>query len=368
MHPTTPESIGALLYEGALSAEHWSAGLDALRVVTQSEMFHHVAWDWQAQCVVAGLFNAQPPAEKVREYEQHLAPSDPRVPMVMTMPMGQVLYDHEHFTPRDMSRSPIYADWLASNRLRHSLGVPVFDGGGVREWVCLIRPLDHAHYGAETQALLRRLMPDLLRAAGLRARLAHTAGRAALGMAALETLPGQAVAVLDARGQARYLNPVALRTLQDPTHGLTACQGALAAREPAVQDALRARVVAACAARPRAGTLRVPRPGGALTVHVLPLRATHPLAAGRDESMALLAWTLPAAAPQAERLAALLGLSPAEARLALALSQGQSIKDFAQAQGCSWHTARTHMGNLLRKTGLRRQAEVAQLAQTLLPA
>ena len=66
-------------------------------------------------------------------------------------------------------------------------------------------------------------------------------------------------------------------------------------------------------------------------------------------------------------LAAALGLTDTEARLALALAQGLSLKDFAQAQGCSWHTARTHTKNLLHKTGLHRQHDVALLARGLLP-
>jgi DNA-binding CsgD family transcriptional regulator len=57
----------------------------------------------------------------------------------------------------------------------------------------------------------------------------------------------------------------------------------------------------------------------------------------------------------------LLGLTDAEARLALALAQGQSLKQFAAVQGCTWHTARTHAKNLMRKTGVHRQAELARL-------
>ena len=81
---------------------------------------------------------------------------------------------------------------------------------------------------------------------------------------------------------------------------------------------------------------------------------------------ALLVWAANAdAVLHAEQLAMLLGLTDTEARLALA--RGQSVKGFAAAQGCTWHTARTHSRNLLRKTGLHRQADLAGLVQSLLP-
>ena len=64
-------------------------------------------------------------------------------------------------------------------------------------------------------------------------------------------------------------------------------------------------------------------------------------------------------------LQALCGLTPTEARLALALTTGQSLHVFAQAEGCRWHTVRTHLRNTLRKSGYRRQLEQVQAVQAL---
>lgn len=103
-------------------------------------------------------------------------------------------------------------------------------------------------------------------------------------------------------------------------------------------------------------------------LHVLPLHPGHPLAqVHAQRPHAMLAWARGPAAPRVPELAAALGLTDTEARLALALAQGLLLKDFAQAQGCSWHTARTHTKNLLHKTGLHRQHDVALLVRGLLP-
>jgi hypothetical protein len=105
------KTITERLYDGITSLDDWSAGLQALLGATDSVLFHHVAWDLQAQCVAAGLTNEVQRAERVREYEEHHAANYPRVPIIMNMRVGELLLDHEHFTPRAMSRSPIYADW-----------------------------------------------------------------------------------------------------------------------------------------------------------------------------------------------------------------------------------------------------------------
>ena len=68
----------------------------------------------------------------------------------------------------------------------------------------------------------------------------------------------------------------------------------------------------------------------------------------------------------AEHIAHALKVTETEARLALTLTHGKTIKDFARAQGCTWHTARTHARNLLAKTGCHRQVEVTLLVRELL--
>ena len=371
-------TITERLYDGITSLDDWSAGLEALAGATDSVLFHHVAWDLQAQCVVAGLTNEVQRAEKVQEYEQHHAANDPRVPLIIGRAVGQMVLDHEYFTPRDMSRSPIYADWLASHGLRHSLAVPVFDDGRTREWLCLIRPLDHCAFGAGTRALLQRLMPDLLRATRLRARMSDVCAQAALGMAALDALP-QALALVDAGGQLRYANPAAQRVLAGDK-GWRLHHGRVCADSPAVQERLERSVRAACSrpgaagkadAGPAASTLHHPQSPGtgpaAAALQVLPLHPGHPLARAHwERPHALLVWGRGHAVQRAPDLVATLGLTETEARLALALAQGLSLKDFALAQGCTWHTARTHIKNLLRKTGLHRQQDVAVLVRGLM--
>lgn len=68
----------------------------------------------------------------------------------------------------------------------------------------------------------------------------------------------------------------------------------------------------------------------------------------------------PGQAPQlaAEPVMALFGLTPAEAQLAVALSQGRSLSEYASHRGVSVGTVRVQMKRILDKTGSRRQADL----------
>ena len=107
--------------------------------------------------------------------------------------------------------------------------------------------------------------------------------------------------------------------------------------------------------------------GPAVVVSVIPLKASHPLAVFRQMHLALVVLVSPGLQASVGNavLQALWGLTPTEARLALALTAGQSLHLVAQAEGCSWHTVRTHLRNTLRKSGHRRQLELVQAVQAL---
>ena len=62
-----------------------------------------------------------------------------------------------------------------------------------------------------------------------------------------------------------------------------------------------------------------------------------------------------------QRLRDLLGLSRAEARVALALFQGDTPREAAERLGVSFFTVRGHLVRIFEKTGAGRQAELIRL-------
>ncbi|MDF8334655.1 helix-turn-helix transcriptional regulator [Novosphingobium cyanobacteriorum] len=62
-----------------------------------------------------------------------------------------------------------------------------------------------------------------------------------------------------------------------------------------------------------------------------------------------------------EELACLFGLTSAEARLAAAISVGESVQDYASRRGITQGTARLQLKHVLAKTGAARQADLVRL-------
>jgi DNA-binding CsgD family transcriptional regulator len=61
------------------------------------------------------------------------------------------------------------------------------------------------------------------------------------------------------------------------------------------------------------------------------------------------------------------GLTPAEARLALHLVAGETLRSAEVKLSISYETARTHLKNIFDKTGASRQAELVIAIVTALP-
>ena len=124
----------------------------------------------------------------------------------------------------------------------------------------------------------------------------------------------------------------------------------------------------ACASPAQAGAFEMGASQATrLGVTVLPLKASHALSSSWQKPLALVVLVVPGAISALDHrvVCDMLGLSPSEARLLLLLVAGKSVKDFAAVEGCSWHTARSHLKNLMRKTGCHRQLELVQLLQAL---
>lgn len=364
--------IAGLLYDGVMSAPQWGSALDAMRQTLEAEVFHFftLAGNDGSGAGVQGIdgvdnqSDAGIHTDKLREYEEHHVANDPRMAVVAKLPVGQVMLDHEHIGAVEMSRNAVYADVLVAQGFRNTLGIRLRDEGGARDFLGFLRLADHVPYAEEDKAFMQQLMPDLVRAAHLRARMAGLALQAALGLAALDALP-QALLVVDALGRLQHANRAAERLLAS-SGALQSVHGRLCCTRSDLQAHWQKLLSCACASPGKAGAFAVPGSQSGqprLVLTALPLNPCHLLARPWQQPMALVVMGVPGAMAVLDT--ALVGLSPCETRLLLLLSAGKTIKDYAAMEDCSWHTARTHMKNLMRKTGCHRQVELLRLLQAL---
>ena len=61
----------------------------------------------------------------------------------------------------------------------------------------------------------------------------------------------------------------------------------------------------------------------------------------------------------------LLGLTPTEGRVAVAVATGQTVAGIADALGCAESTVRTHLKRVYRKQGIHKQTELVRRVLSL---
>lgn len=164
---------------------------------------------------------------------------------------------------------------------------------------------------------------------------------------------GLAVLVVDAGGRVRSRNREAYRLVR--RGHLRIVHERLCWNDVVTEDSVRRAI--ACATRPTgriASSLRTRAvTGPALEIDVLPL--------DDEAGDAMLVVRTPRPQAQAERVAAAYGLTPAEARLLTALSEGERVANYADRAGIALSTAKTHLRALFEKTGVNRQADLMRL-------
>lgn len=279
----------------------------------------------------------------------------------------------------DLDAAPLLAGGGLPDGVAQGLG----DVGGFARVVALRLPLADGLRGAvllgvaapgpgwdepAARALLAALSPHLARALPLYAAIA-AAERAR--MVAEYVLESSAIGVVLVEGDGTVLavNATARETMARTA--LLALRGQrLIAAAPADRAALRAAVEAMARAqgpqldpgRYLSVALADPAGSARLTLIVRPGPPYSPVSAPLRRTAVVIVRDpgLPATLPPGD-LAALFGLTPAEARLAARLADGAGLDEAAVALGVTRNTARSQLQAIFAKTGVNRQGDLVRL-------
>jgi DNA-binding CsgD family transcriptional regulator/tetratricopeptide (TPR) repeat protein len=166
-------------------------------------------------------------------------------------------------------------------------------------------------------------------------------------------------------GRLRHANLAAERLLAE-SGGLRITDGRLSAAR--AEDARRLQALVARAGAPdcgRAGgsmALQTPDRQLPLSVTIVPMTSERSQAVGADRSVLVCVTDLDAGVAMPEQqLREIFGLTPAEARLALALFEGLTPAEAAADFGLSLHTVRAQLARVFEKTGASRQSGLMRL-------
>jgi len=284
--------------------------------------------------------------EALEAYEARFAYSglDVLAAEAMRQPLGHLWVLDEIFPRPALERTTIFNEWMRPFAIEGMLGATSQLGDGlILGWPIQLNASRQREL-TDRHAMLQAMVSDLARAVELSRRLDEGARARAVASAMLDHLDDAALA-LDARGRVRLRNAAA-QALFD-VGALVERGGVLAGWR----------------------TLAIGRPvrfGARGTLTALAFEPPPRLARWAIASLVFVSRRRPP--PAREHLSTRFGLTPAEADLAYALGAGQDLDTISSLRNVEKSTTRTQLRSVMRKLGVRRQAEVVSEVLRAFPA
>ena len=217
--------------------------------------------------------------------------------------------------------------------------------------------------------MVERLLPHIQQFVRVRHVLAG-AGALGASLADLLATTGLGIIQVDGRGRIAAANDRALALLRTG-EGLVDTGGVLGAAVPAddaVLQGLLTRALPPFGGPGAGGSMTVRRAADPqpLVVHLLPIGQPEP-AVCTWPGAAVVVVVDPTRRPRLDPalVAAGLGLTPMESRVAVLLTEGKSLREVAAATGRKETTIRWHLRQIFAKRGIARQAELVRLVLSL---
>jgi DNA-binding CsgD family transcriptional regulator/PAS domain-containing protein len=368
----TDENLSALIgriYDAALDPGLWPQVLDDIACQFESTCCHMFVADLDADELHFAALNERFSFERAEQYHSYYRRLDDRLALSFKFPIGRALLDWELLPPEDFIKSEFYNDFYVPHQLRWALmGLPGKDGPAT-VGVCIARPPKAEAFGKENAARLQMLFPHIERAICIMRRMNTLGSMLAAEAEIIDRVP-VGVLIVSSDGRALYVNEAARRII-DQHDGLAISRGKLFASLANETRTLRRAIGSAAKDRNDAGvdpggTISVSRPSlrRAFQVLVVPIKG-HRFAfdLGDENDLALVLVSDPELGPMLpeEVVARLYGLTAAEAKLAVQLAHGDSLKEVADATRRSENTLRWTLKNLLAKAGCRRQIDLVRM-------
>ena len=304
-----------------------------------------------------------------REYFRDHYPEDRSLSRIMTLPAAKIVPKATLFDEQELKTSRLYNEALVRNRGQKGLIVRLNGSGGSRIVWGIGDPIDADGWSSSQLDTIARVLPHIRQYVRVRSALADAR---ALGASATELLGNARAGVvqLDMRGGIVAANDRAREVLRR-NDGLSDPSGALRAASPDDNDRLQdllARALPRFGGQGASGSMLVRRPS------MLPSFALHatPVTSGAADhrsrgvaALVLIVDPVDRARVDPGLVEAVLGLTPAEARIAVLLAEGRTARQIAAAAGREYSTVRTHLKHMFAKLGVSRQVEVVQLVLAL---
>ena len=357
------------LYEAALGDVPWvsvAALINDMIHVNGHSMTHvGVGPRGEPEIQVARFFVGPRRLEDVEElYFRDYYPRDEAIPRLRGLCDGELVYKSDLYTDQEKKTSAAYNEFRRVHKTQKGLfmGLDGLDGHGIV--LSFGNSNERTGWGHDQIRAIKRLAPHLRQFARVRHAMADAKG---LGATLGELLENRRVGIIqmDRRGRILEANDSA-RDILLKRDGLCDQGGVLAAGHRGENEVLQrmlARALPPFGVQGAGGSMKITRreAQGPLVLEIHPLR--RPGTGCRGQGVGALVLVVdPTARPRVDPdlAAAVLGLTPAESRVAVMLATGQTVAGIADAGGCAESTVRTHLKRVYRKQGIRKQTELVR--------
>ena len=300
-----------------------------------------------------------------REYFRTYYLHDERVPRIRQLPDGHLAHVTDLYTEQELKTSPTYNELLVRCGGQNSLNVRMDGPGGSRIVWATTDPRRSADWSSGQIEMIQRILPHIRQFVRIRQAMAN-ADALGVSFSNLLDVTKLGVIYLDGRGRIVEASDRAQGILRQGD-GLLDEGGTLGASLPADNARLArllARVLPVSGGQGVSGSItlrRTPR-RPRLTLHVSPAGPRHKAFGVRHvAALALVVDPENEMEIDPHRVAAFLGLTRMEARVATLLAEGLGIPDIAAAAGRRENTIRWNLKRIYRKQGISRQAELVRL-------
>lgn len=280
-------------------------------------------------------------------------------------PAGAPVLSQEWFPDDELVVTEFYNDFLQVLDFHYHCGGPLRYDGSEMSVFNVMRPKP---FEARHRELCGRLMPHLSRAIEIHRRLSRLPSAQSGALEVLDHLP-MGVLLIDGSGQVSFMNKSA-GDIAAQNDGLFVdakgiCRAARNGETNGLQQLIDSAVrTGAGSGLGSGGAMSLPRPSGLrpLAALVAPLgRSSFDTGSRPPAAVLFIADPERRHEPPGELLARIYGLTPMEARVAIAMLTGRSLTKAAEAIGITRNTASTHLRQVFLKTETKRQTELVKL-------
>jgi DNA-binding CsgD family transcriptional regulator len=364
---TALELIG-LTYDATLAPEKWPAFMTRLvkALGARSALLREVDHDTGN----VRLFETvgYDPAF-VAAYREHFVHLDYFNPALLSMPIGVVMKGNEAVPWERQHNTEFCNDYLLAQNIRHVMGCFLARDDHHHLLFALQREQGQGDFDDEDLRLVRLVTPHMARAVQIQRQMNAVTSQKHWAWSALDRLR-VGVILLDERGRPVHLNRAAERLVAG-RHGFASRRDGLILSSATETTHLRHLIATAAGlatgrGKAAGGCLRATgNVATTLQFQVIPLPrglSEQPWEPSQPGSCVAV-FVSASGGPRLpwSRLAAMHGLTRAEARLASLLADGRSLEEAAETLTVSIQTVRSQLKSVFAKTGVKRQAELVAL-------